>query len=132
MNRKKIDGKELKNKLSMESFKDIGVNPSNVSKPGSGVLILLISLFMISITLLVVGFLNSKSDEVATVTENKKTEFEKDTENVSDYFDEAFSKSIKSDAQDEVYFQDDPFKEICASTSGDDIPSITFGTVCYR
>lgn len=119
--------------LSLKTIREIKAKSSTNPKPNGGILILLFLLFVISVTLLVIGFMNSKKNngliETAVPDEIEHVENE---ESITNYFDDAFSKSSSGDAQDEVYLQDDPFKDQCASTSGDGVPAISFGTVCYR
>lgn len=131
MKRKKLKGNSGEI-FSMEFLKEIGTNSEASGKPTGGVIILLLFLFMISFTLLAIGLLKGRSTVNYEPSVTEYNEDESIDDSISDFFDEAFSKTSATNARDEVYLQDDPFREECESTSGDGVPAISFGTVCYR
>lgn len=124
--------KKAKKQLPMEVFESIKTDNNKSSGPSGGIMILVLSLFLMSVVLLTIGLINNKNGGFIDIPKPKDVFIRNDSEDVTDYFDEAFSKSSSGDAQDEVYLQDDPFKDTCADTSGDGVPAISFGTVCYR
>ena len=102
------------------------------SKSNSSVLIFIVSfLLLVSIAISVLGLLNGKKEESIDGDEEMiKPKNELQGEEITDLFEKEFSE--EKDSKVDEYYLNDPFKEICASTSGDDLPSITGGTVCLR
>ena len=90
-----------------------------------------LSLFLISISFIVVGLIKGGKVTNEEVEVIKKTETVIDeNKQLSEYFEENFSRSDAGGV--DVFLQDDPFRAECASSSGDDIPSTPYGTVCLR
>ena len=101
------------------------------SSTSSGLYIIAFLLFLVSVALLTLGAMNTKKKII--ITPEIPVEFEKgevQVESVSDLFQKSLLDDIEQ-VPDEFYMED-PFKEICASTSGDGLPAITGGTVCLR
>jgi flagellar basal body-associated protein FliL len=102
------------------------------TKTNSSVLVIIISfLLLVSIAISVLGVLNGKK-EVSSDSEEKEIlpKDELQSEELNNIFQKEFSE--RSNSKVDEYYLNDPFKEICASTSGDDIPAISGGTVCVR
>ena len=87
-------------------------------------------LFLISTIVLTVGLLRTRGNQLESInlTKNKK-ESSQEENSISSYFKDEFARRKIGDDE---FLGDDPFKDVCAETSGDGVPVITFGTVCVR
>ncbi|KKQ85223.1 MAG: hypothetical protein UT08_C0009G0057 [Candidatus Woesebacteria bacterium GW2011_GWB1_38_8] len=86
----------------------------------------------VCIIVIIFGLLNFKGKESDVVEDGqKKSDSLPNQEDLGDYFDKEFEVSERQKVSD-VFLRSDPYVEACASTAGDDKPSIVDGTVCLR
>jgi hypothetical protein len=107
---------------------------TNDEKPKIGnpaIFFVVLTFFLISAGLIVYGLVSKKD---VKVDEPKPQEIIiKETENEGS-LDDYFKGEINSDMSNinDIYLKDDPFKDACASTAGDDKPAYKSNTVCLR
>lgn len=85
-------------------------------------------LFIVSLILIYKGLTNYKNKSATSKTEVSQEELYQEDVSLSDYFKES---SFDED-RDEEFLKNDPFKDVCAQTSGDGLPSVSSNTVCIR
>ena len=100
-------------------------------KINSSLLIFIVSfLLLASIALSVVGLLNGKKEvEIDTDRESEETQNEIQEESLTDLFQKEFSEQ---EGTFDEYYNNDPFKEVCAPVAGQGSAAISSYTVCVR
>ncbi len=97
-----------------------------------GLFLIIVIFLLISLSVLILGLLNWKKEKTTQREQPEVTrEGTSEDNSLSNYF-----KKKSTDAKDiekpDEFLLTDPFREVCASTAGDGLPSISGSTVCLR
>lgn len=103
----------------------------NKTRENSSILIFIVSLLLLaSLSLSVISLLNEKKDSKEDRQKmGLQEQLQKEKE---ESLTEIFEKGFKDESESGWNNLNDPFREECAFTEEDGVPSITSHTVCYR